>query len=346
MSKSINRTFNQIKSDILKCFQQKPNWFRKEIINECLKNFNLSEDELKNYDSSSTLIKSKSMIGSVISSMLNNKDLSIDNGKVITLGREDNILIRDSQVEIFVKEYFTSNKTSNYEDLFEKASIEFKTNTTTSLKDDEELKQALNSVLTYLLETDYLSKNNDTYSFKNQHPYPNTEIGNCLNSCYYSNDPYKHFIQAININGGEFLEQFSVALLSKYFQSCNSTLIKNTVTGGSNDGGLDGIIEIVDELGYFERIYIQTKARNKVLVTVKELREFYGALMVENGTRGIFVTNSFYHPHAQEFISKADNLIGIDGNKLYDLALKCNYGLILNDNKIILDEHVFIGGLK
>lgn len=346
MSKSINRTFNQIKSDILKCFQQKPNWFRKEIINECLKNFNLSEEELKNYDSSSSLIKSKSMIGSVISSMLNNKDLSIDNGKVITLGRDDNILIRDSQVEIYVKNYFEINKKSTYDNLFKKASIDFKTNTTTSIKDDEELEQALNKVITYLLETSYLSIDDNTYSFNKQHPYPNTEIGNCLNDCYFHNDPYGHFIQAININGGEFLEQFSVALLSKYFQSCNSTLIKNTVTGGSNDGGLDGIIEIVDELGYFERIYIQTKARNKVLVTVKELREFYGALMVEKGTRGIFVTNSFYHPHAQEFISKADNLIGIDGNKLYDLALKCNYGLKTINNKLILDEQVFIGGLK
>ena len=52
MSKTINRGYNQIKSDILKCFQTKENWYRKELISECLKSFNLSESELKDNNSS------------------------------------------------------------------------------------------------------------------------------------------------------------------------------------------------------------------------------------------------------------------------------------------------------
>lgn len=342
MSKNINRTFNQIKSDILKCFQIRPTWYRKELIEQALKKFNLSNEELKNYNSSSTLIKSMSMIGSVISSMLSNGDLSIDNGKVITLGNDDNILIREAKVEIFLKEYFLINKTSSYEVLLEKAQVYFKTNLTKSLKDDEELEKNLKAKLNYLLKTNFIKQNKDLYQFSNDHPYPNTEIGNCLNNCYFNDNVYERFIEAININGGEFLEQYSVDLLSTHFTLSNHKLLKNNVTGGSNDGGLDGIIEIVDELGYFEKIYIQTKARNKVNVTAKEVREFYGALTAEKGTRGIFVTNSTFHPLAQEFIQKTNNLIGIDGIQLFDLALKCKYGILNHNGKLILDEKIFI----
>ena len=342
MSKTINRKFNQIKSDILKCFQIKNTWYRKELIEQSLKNFNLSEEELKDYNSSSTLIKAMSMIGSVISSMLNNGDLSIDNGKVITLGNDDNILIREAKVEIFLKEYFLLNHSAIYSTLFEKAQIYFKTNQTKSLKDDEELDSQLKNKLEYLMKTNFIKLKNGTYHFNIDHPYPNTEIGNCLNDCHFNGNIYERFIEAININGGEFLEKYAVDLLSAYFISSNHQLLKNNVTGGSNDGGLDGIIEIVDELGYFEKILIQTKARNRVHVTVKEIREFYGALTVENGTRGIFVTNSTYHYQAQEFIQKAKNLIGIDGLRLFDLALKCKYGITNKNGKLILDDKIFI----
>lgn len=342
MSKIINRNVKQIKSDILKCFQIKNNWYRKELIEEVLKSFNLNEVELKDYNSSSTLVKAMSMIGSVISSMLSNGDLSIDNGKIITLGNDDSILIRDAKVEIFLKEYFLLHKDSLYFSLFEKAQIYFKTNLTQALKDDDELEKQLKDKLDYLIKTNYIKFKNGTYLFNKDHPYPNTEIGNCLNDCHFNGNIYERFIEAININGGEFLEKYAVDLLSTYFISTNHKLLKNNVTGGSNDGGLDGIIEIVDELGYFEKIFIQTKARNRVQVTAKEVREFYGALTAEKGTRGIFVTNSTYHPLAQEFIQKTNNLIGIDGIQLFDLALKCKYGITNKNGKLILDEKIFI----
>ena len=342
MSKTINRRYNQIKSDILKCFQTKENWYRKELISECLKSFNLSESELKDNNSSSILIKSKSMIGSVISSMLNNNDLSIDNGKVITLGKEDIILIRNEQIEIFLKDIIFKNKEINKNELLDLSHSYFKTNETTSLEDNIALEKEFNEIIIYLEDTDFIRIINNRIYFNKEHPYQNTEIGNCLNKAYFSDNCFEHFIKAININGGEFLEHFAVSLLSKYFTNSKHILIKNEVTGGSNDGGLDGIIELNDELGYFERIYIQTKARNKVLVTVKELREFYGALMVEKGTRGIFVTNSYYHIAAKEFIAKTNNLIAIDGPKLYELAKLCEYGIIKHNNKLILDEKVFI----
>lgn len=346
MAKNINRTFNQIKSDILKCFQIKENWYRKEIINECLKYFNLSDDELKNNDSSSTLIQSMSLIGSVISSMLNNGDLSIDNGKVIRLGKDDNILIRSTRVLIFIKDYIIKNKKTDLNTLLNNAYSHFKTNTTPSTSDDNELKNIIEKQIMYLLNTNYIKQENNTYIFYKEHPYPNTEIGNCLSDCYFNGNTYDRFIEAINIKGGEFLEQYAVSLLSTYFKQSKNQILKSSVTGGSNDGGLDGIIEIIDELGYFERIFIQTKARNKIFVNVKEIREFYGAFIIEKGTRGIFVTNSNYHPHSLEFISKASNLIGIDGKQLYKIALNCNYGLIKKDNNLLLDDKIFIGGIK
>ena len=88
-------------------------------------------------------------------------------------------------------------------------------------------------------------------------------------------------------------------------------IIEAKVTGGSADNGIDGIIEIIDDLNKTTRILIQAKVRTK-FVTLKEVREFYGAFKSEKADVGIFITNATYHKEAQKFSKNLNDLVLID----------------------------------
>ena len=86
---------------------------------------------------------------------------------------------------------------------------------------------------------------------------------------------------------------------------------------------------------------MQMKNRRAVM-NPKDLREFYGAVCAEKGTRGIFITVSTFHPEAWRFINRVDNLTGLDGSKLYELACVCGKGILLADGNFHLDEAMFL----
>ena len=87
---------------------------------------------------------------------------------------------------------------------------------------------------------------------------------------------------------------------------------------------------------------MQMKNRNAT-VTPKDVREFYGAVCAEQGTRGLYVAISRFHIEAQRLIDKVDNLIGIDGKRIYEMAKQCGYGLIVEGDKVSIDESFFLG---
>jgi len=61
------------------------------------------------------------------------------------------------------------------------------------------------------------------------------------------------------VKGGEWLESYAVRLLAEYCRQCGKTVTAAYVTGGSDDGGLDGVLETTDWLGFRERILMQMK---------------------------------------------------------------------------------------
>ena len=116
---------------------------------------------------------------------------------------------------------------------------------------------------------------------------------------------------------------------------------EGAVTGGSDDGGIDGVIHTQDDLGYRETVLMQMKNRHAVM-TSKDVREFYGAVCAENGSRGIFITLSSFHPDAQKLLDKVDNLTGVDGDKLFEIAKKCRYGLTEQDGRWRIDDALLL----
>jgi hypothetical protein len=160
---------------------------------------------------------------------------------------------------------------------------------------------------------------------------------------YSTGNVEARFITELNRQSGDFFEQFAARLLEKYFEMSNVRVDASYVVGGSDDNGIDIMLETTDWLGYKERVFVQAKKRATQPVTLKEVREFYGALCAEEGTRGVFITTSSFCMEASKMIGKIRNLIAIDKRKLFALAEHCEVGLVRDENgRLLLDENLFL----
>ena len=92
------------------------------------------------------------------------------------------------------------------------------------------------------------------------------------------------------------------------------------VTGFSNDGGIDVVLEKTKD----DRIGVQVK-RYKNKIKVEQIRAFAGALILSEFSKGIFVTTSDFQPAAVKaseiFTAKTLPIQLINANQFYD-ALK------------------------
>lgn len=352
--------YNQIKQWLLNIVGKKP-CERRLLIMECIKNFKLSKEEMKNTSSDSALTKSKSKVGSVLSKLIVDGDVIVDENKTIKLEKKIVEINTKDEIETFIVEQIKSGSLKTKKAVFALCDEKFtpksvktdllssaKNKKSDDLKDsqkainDEVIHTIAGNILDKLVKTEIIVKGEQgKYSIAKTAEFPNTEIGNCLKDAAASQDIYSYFIKILNIKGGEFFEEFSVKLIENVL-AISSKIVSSKVTGGTNDNGIDGIIVNIDELGYQETIFIQCKVRASGAVTLKELREFFGALNAEKGTRGLFITNSTFHSEATKFINKQRNLIGIDGKKLFELAKKVKYGVLLVDKHFVIDKTIFL----
>ncbi len=135
-------------------------------------------------------------------------------------------------------------------------------------------------------------------------------------------------LKCISVCGSEFFEQMCVELVCKIYQVSNE---QGKVTGGVDDGGIDGIVTIVDAIGFeIENINLQCKCRQDLNTnsSAKEVREFIGAIKQEG--KGIFFTNGKIHKMAYE-AAKGTSIILIDGQKLAALMINHLLGVKISD---------------
>ena len=147
------------------------------------------------------------------------------------------------------------------------------------------------------------------------------------------------YLSRLHSKGGEFFEYYFINLLTRYFTRMGKTVIDAHVTGGSDDGGIDGIVKTVDSLGFREIIMVQTKNRAD-LSSETDVRSFYGAVCAQQGSRGIFATSSGFHPTASRLLDSIDNCVGVDGDKLFSMACDISYGIRRNGEKLIIDSEI------
>lgn len=208
----------------------------------------------------------------------------------------------------------------------------FGTDTTATDKDDNRLFTYMGQILKRLI-------NDGIFDFKNDRYFCAEE-----KSAYIKNRTEvlalkAAFLSRLHSKGGEFFEHYFINLLTRYLARMGKTVIESYVTGGADDGGIDGVVKTVDSLGFRETIMVQTKNRAD-LSSETEVRGFYGAVCAKQGSRGIFATSSGFHQMAKSLLDSIDNCVGVDGDKLFSMACDVSYGIKRNGEKLIIDSEI------
>lgn len=329
--------YKQIKKWVLDIVSKKT-LDRSALILECIANFKLTKEELKNTSSDSVFTKAKSRIGSVLAKLINDGDFILDDKKV-KLNKKVQDIIKEEEISQIIVEILSKQGNKTKKEILDL--IVNKAKASKLNLDLKDLRSLSGISLAGLTKTGAVLLNNSLYSLSEEKEFPSNEIGKCLKDAQKSKDIFPYFIEAFNIKGGEFFEEYTTKLIGKYLAKY-STINSSKVTGGPTDDGIDGIISYTDALGFKEIAFIQAKVRNKGAITLKEVREFFGSLCADKGTRGIFITNAGYHSEAIKFIAKQDNLVGIDGKQLFELAKSVQHGVIKTDKGLALDKSIFI----
>ena len=140
----------------------------------------------------------------------------------------------------------------------------------------------------------------------------------------------------------EFLERIVANLLTAMGYGGGDPK-KAKVTGGTGDGGIDGIIR-EDSLG-LDEIYLQAKkyATGRT-VGENDLRNFAGAIDTANTTKGVFVTTSSFTKKAIAYVEKSPKrIILINGKELARLMIEHGIGIRLKTEYKVnrIDEDYF-----
>ena len=208
----------------------------------------------------------------------------------------------------------------------------FGTDKTLTEKDDNKLFTYMGEALRRMINEGVLNQDGKSYALAKKISVRLDDISNMLTL-------KSVFLTRLYKKGGEFFENYFMTLLEKYVTLHGKTVTSNTVSGGSSDGGIDGILETVDSLGFRETIMVQTKNRSDT-VNETAVRGFYGAVCAKQGSRGIFATSSDFHYSATAFLDSIDNCVGVDGDKIFDMARETLYGIKLLDSELTVDDEI------
>ncbi|MDR6556840.1 restriction system protein [Arthrobacter pascens] len=139
----------------------------------------------------------------------------------------------------------------------------------------------------------------------------------------------------------DFFEQAVVDLLLK--MGYGGAEQRGKRIGGSNDGGVDGVID-QDALG-LDRIYVQAKRYADGNTVGREaIQAFVGALHGVGASRGVFITTSAFTAGARDYVKAVPSrVILIDGTRLVGLMIKYRVGVQVKQSYDIveLDEDFF-----
>ena len=134
----------------------------------------------------------------------------------------------------------------------------------------------------------------------------------------------KELLVEIKHNSPEFFERLVIDLLVKMGYG-GSREDAGKAVGGSNDGGIDGIIN-EDRLG-LDMVYIQAK-QWEGSVSRPEIQKFAGALQGQRARKGIFITTSEFSKGCREYVETIDSkIVLIDGQQLAQYMIEHNVGV-------------------
>ena len=291
---------------------------RTRLVNACLSELGLTEQELSDNSAGGTKSMLRSRIGAVINEMHSRALILLDDFGKYYLVSERPVVIRIERCEKEILKALTEGPISKT-DLRQRLKGAFGTEKTVSTRDDDMLATYMGQILKRLLADKTVLFTDGVYSLSPRLSAHADDINTIL-------ELKSDFLQRLHAKGGEFFENYFMTLISKYSKKHGRKVIESYVTGGSSDGGIDGVIKTEDSLGFREITMVQTK--NRVDITSEtDVRGFYGAVCARRGTRGIFVTTSDFHDAAKAFIDGLDDLVGVNGDRIFSMAIECGHGI-------------------
>ena len=303
----------------------------KELISAYMNSLKLPREVMLDRSTSGKANVERSIVGSAISEMRERGFITKDSDGKYRVADQKPVIIRYERCENEILKMLDGRSMSKNAIRKELMQI-FGTDKTLTEKDD-------NKLFAYMGETLKRLVKNGTLTFIDKYYSVAAKAAARIDDISATLLLRSSYLTRVHRKGGEFFEFYFMTLLEKYLTLFGKTVISNTTTGGSVDGGIDGIIETVDCLGFKETIMVQTKNRSDP-TNETTVRGFYGAVCARMGSRGIFVTSSDFHPAAKEFIDSIDNCVGVDGEKLFEMARATHYGLKKVGAEYVVDDKI------
>ena len=304
---------------------------RRDIISRIIQRSKLTETERADNSVGSVQNKLRCDIGKILSEMEARGLIATDSDELYYLASRKPIVIRIEQCE---KELIRalSEQPMAKKEIRDRLKAVFGTDKTASTKDDDVLYTFMGQTLSKLTSLGVIVLKDGKYHLSEKAAAAADDINAMLVL-------RSEFISAIHSRGGEFFENYFMTLLSKYAQKHGKKIIECYVTGGSADGGIDGVMKTEDALGFRETTMVQTKNRTDI-VSETDVRGFYGAVCAKRGTRGIYACMSDFHNGASAFLSELDDCVGVNGDRVFRMAVECLYGIKRVNGKLTVDNRI------
>ena len=275
--------------------------------------------------------KLRSSVGIVINDMVKKGVIEMTDGGKYVKRTDKTVAIRIEECEEEILKLVSEAPRTKGE-IRESLVNFFGTDATPSARDDNQLFTYVGQILKSLIADGSFVLNDGVYSVA---PKKYAHIKNKAQML----DLKAAFLSRVHSKGGEFFEYYFLKLTERYLLRFGKTIIESYVTGGTDDGGIDGVIRTKDSLGFIETIMIQTKNRTDTM-NETDVRGFLGAVYAKRGSRGIFATISDFHPMAIRLIDSVDELVGIDGARLFSMACDTSYGIKREGEKLVIDDEI------
>ncbi|MBO7304006.1 MAG: restriction endonuclease [Clostridia bacterium] len=304
---------------------------RRALIDSAINAFRLSAEEIADKSTNGRLNVLRATSGTVINEMRKRGVITkLESGEYIR-NTEKPVAIRMERCEEAILGLL-ADKPMSRKDIRAELILAFETDKTVTNKDDNTLFSIIGQILKRLVADGTLSYDGTIYRIK---PEEQASLKNRREVLSLKAD----FLAKVHSMGGEFFEKFFMNLLARYFIRCGKTVTESTVTGVSADGGIDGIIKTTDTLGFKETIMVQTKNRN-TFTTETDVRSFWGAVCAAQGTRGIYAIISDFHPTAKQLLDSIDSCVGVNGDKIFTMAIDVGYGIKRDGDRLVIDRSV------
>ncbi len=327
---NVRTTHAKIYRQIVDVLTKSPE-YRKRLIDICLEKYRLDESEMSNIAAGSIKNRIRSEIGVIINEMHSDGLIALDSRGRYYLVSTKPVAIRVEKCHKEIIKALTSSPMSKPE-INRRLRTALGADKTVTTKDDDTLSTYIGQILKKMLSENIVTFDGSVYSLAPEISAKADDVNEILTL-------KSEFISRIHIKGGEFFENYFMTLIRKYSEKHGKKILECYVTGGSEDGGVDGVMKTEDSLGFREITMVQTKNRID-FASETEVRGFYGAVCANKGSRGIFATTSDFHTSAEKFLYALDDCIGINGDRIFLMAIECSYGIKRNNGRLIIDKKV------